>query len=189
MTHVAVSYADPYHTQALLPQFARMEAAESLASLLARASVCRTVQGHAPQVAVFTLVITPCPGTPAQAGPIGTYAGFIGQTTGDGQCVALVKAIHPGLGFTTTWQRGPAVQGNMALQPGTVIATFAADGRYTSATDGSSHTAIYLGQNTTGVEVLDQWRGQPAAVRTIPWTSPGGSAADNGRRYFVVDAS
>ncbi len=189
MSHVALLYAEQHDAQLLRPQFNRMEAAESLASLLARAPVCRMTHGATPATAAFALVITPCSGMAGEAAPVGTYAGFIGRSTGNGQCVALVQAIHPGLGFTNTWQRGPAVQGNTGLQPGTVIATFAANGRYTSATDGSSHSAIYIGQTVEGVQVLDQWRGRPASVRTIPWTNPGGTAADNGKRYFVVNAS
>ncbi|MBV8914112.1 MAG: BPSL0067 family protein, partial [Acetobacteraceae bacterium] len=78
------------------------------------------------------------------------------------------------------------VQGNTSLQPGTVIATFNKASRYANALDGSSHAAIYLGQNTTGVQVLDQWAGSRAAVRTIPWHNPGGAAANTGSAFHVV---
>ena len=45
----------------------------------------------------------------------------------------------------------------MALRPGTAIATFDPDGRYGNHTDGRSHAAIYLGQDATGIRVIDQW--------------------------------
>jgi hypothetical protein len=119
----------------------------------------------------------------------GAYGSLIGRSTGSGQCVALVRATNPALGSTANWVRGAAVQGNTSLPPGTPIATFAASGRYANATDGSSHAALYLGQNAQGVQVLDQWSGSPAAVRTIPWNNPGGAAANTGSAFHVVTAA
>ena len=119
----------------------------------------------------------------------GAYGSLIGRSAGSGQCVALVRATNPALGSTANWVRGAAVQGNTSLQPGTPIATFAASGRYANATDGSSHAALYLGQNAQGVQVLDQWSGSPAAVRTIPWNNPGGAAANTGSAFHVVTAA
>jgi hypothetical protein len=53
---------------------------------------------------------------------------------------------------------------------GTAIATFV-DGRYPNNST-SQHAAIYLGQDETGIQVLDQWRGKAGGVtsRTIYWT-------------------
>ncbi len=116
------------------------------------------------------------------------FGHFIGRSTGSGQCVALVYAANPGLGSTACWACGEPVQGNTSLQPGTVIATFDRAGRYANARDGSSHAAIYLGQNEQGVQVLDQWSGSPAAVRTIRWTNPGGTPANTGSAFRVVRA-
>ncbi len=115
------------------------------------------------------------------------YSRYIGRSTGSGQCVALVQAASPGLGNTRTWACGDPVRGNAALKPGTVIATFNDADRYANARDGSSHAAIYLGQNEQGLQVLDQWAGSAAAVRTIPWSSPSGVAANTGSAFHVVN--
>lgn len=130
--------------------------------------------------------------SPGPTGGTGTgnvaqgWDGFAGQSVGSGQCVALVQAADPGVGLTWTWAQGAQVQGNSSLVPGTVIATFDGNGRYANATDGSSHAAIYLGQNAQGIQVLDQWADHPAAYRTIPWTNPSGRAANTGSAFNVV---
>ncbi|WP_052401533.1 BPSL0067 family protein [Muricoccus aerilatus] len=114
------------------------------------------------------------------------YGKYIGRSTGSGQCVALVQAAKPEVGKTAGWTRGEAVRGNTSLQPGTIIATFNSTGRYTNAEDGSSHAAIYLGQDESGIQVLDQWVGKPAAIRTIAWARPGASPSNTGERFHVV---
>ncbi len=114
------------------------------------------------------------------------YDKYIGHSAGSGQCVALVQAAAPGIGLTRTWAAGEAVQGNTSLQTGTAIATFEGSGRYANAMDGSSHAAIYLGQDERGMQVLDQWAGSAAAVRTIPWSNPSGVAANTGSAFRVV---
>lgn len=111
---------------------------------------------------------------------------YIGRSVGTGQCVALVKAANPSLGPASGWIGGASVQGNKSLAPGTPIATFNSADRYANATDGSSHAAIYLGQDQHGVLVLDQWAGSSAAVRTIPWSNPGAAAANTGAAFRVV---
>jgi hypothetical protein len=113
-------------------------------------------------------------------------SGLSGRSVGSGQCVALVQAAAPEIGSTRGWSHGALVRGNLSLQPGTPIATFDASGRYANARDGSSHAAIYLGQDATGIQVLDQWVGKASAVRTIPWVSPGATAANSGERFNVV---
>jgi hypothetical protein len=129
-------------------------------------------------------------GQPAScASEAATYGHFIGRSTGSGQCVALVRATNPAIGSTAHWVRGDAVRGNASLQPGTAIATFAPSGHYANSTDGSSHSTIYLGQNAHGVQVLDQWAGSPAAVRTIPWSNPGAVAANTGGAFHVVNVA
>lgn len=114
------------------------------------------------------------------------YRHYIGRSAGSGQCVALVHAANPGIGSTACWACGEPVRGNTSLRPGTVIATFDRCGRYANATDGSSHAAIYLGQNEQGIQVLDQWSGSPAAIRTIRWMNPGGTPANTGTAFRVV---
>lgn len=136
--------------------------------------------------------------TPPQFGTMaGTLSGFrtddckqySGRSSGSGQCVALVQAALPGTGSTQDWACGDPVRGNVGLQAGTAIATFGSSGRYANATDGSSHAAVYLGQNEQGIQVLDQWSGSPAALRTIPWTNPSGVAANTGGMFHVVRSS
>ena len=121
------------------------------------------------------------------AGSVATnYSQYLNQYVGTGQCVALVQAASS-VGLTATWTQGSAVQGNTSLQPGTAIATFGPNGTYTNSTDGSSHAAIYLGQNAQGIQVEDQWVGHPASIRTIAWTSTtSSSAANNGSAFYVV---
>jgi hypothetical protein len=78
-----------------------------------------------------------------------------GQSVGNGQCVALVEtAAH--MPRDRLWRRGGLVKGAV-LAPGTVIATFDANGTYGNHTDGTSHAAIYLAQNAEGIQVIDQW--------------------------------
>ena len=117
------------------------------------------------------------------------YKQYVGRSSGSGQCVALVQAALPGTGSTRGWTCGDPVRGNPGLQAGTAIATFGSSGRYANATDGSSHAAVYLGQNEQGIQVLDQWSGSPAAMRTIPWTNPGGVAANTGSLFHIVRSS
>ena len=130
----------------------------------------------------------PTPSSSGGAGSVATnYSQYLGQYVGTGQCVALVQATDSSVGLTATWAQGAAVQGNTSLQPGTAIATFGANGTYTNSMDGSSHAAIYLGQNAQGIQVEDQWSGHPASLRTIAWSSTTSSyAANNGSAFYVV---
>src|SRR5271166_3419660 len=97
------------------------------------------------------------------------YADLLGQNVGTGECVALAQATSD-VGYTSTWSPGAQVQGDTDIAVGTVIATFGSDGTYTN-TYGQSHTAIYLGQDSNGIYVEDQWLGQAAQVRQIAWTT------------------
>ncbi len=97
------------------------------------------------------------------------YADMLGQSAGTGQCVALAQATS-NVGYTSTWSPGAQVEGDTDIAAGTVIATFGSDGTYTN-TYGQSHTAIYLGQDSSGIYVEDQWLDQVAHTRLIPWTT------------------
>lgn len=110
------------------------------------------------------------------------YSQYDGQSVGSGQCVALAQATS-NVGLTSTWIPGERVQGATDISVGAVIATFGEDGVYTN-TPGQSHTAIYLGQNDQGIQVMDQWRGQPAHYRTIPWTTS--NQFESGSQFYVV---
>ena len=89
------------------------------------------------------------------------YADMLGQSVGTGQCVALAQATSD-IGYTSTWSPGAQVEGDTDIAVGTVIATFGSDGTYTN-TYGQSHTAIYLGQDSSGIYVEDQWLGHAAS--------------------------
>lgn len=113
------------------------------------------------------------------------YDKFLGQSVGSGQCVALVQQADSSVGLTATWTQGAQVQGNTSLAPGTAIATFDGSGKYANATDGSSHAAIYLGQDAAGnIQVEDQWLGHPASVRTI--RASGSTQANSGSAFYVI---
>src|SRR5271157_960630 len=110
------------------------------------------------------------------------YADLLGQSVGTGQCVALAQASSD-VGYTSTWSPGAQVEGETDIAVGTVIATFGSDGTYTN-TYGQSHTAIYLGQDNSGIYVEDQWLDQVAHTRLIPWTTD--NSYESGSKFFVV---
>ncbi len=119
---------------------------------------------------------------------------IIGTSVGSGQCVALVEqtAHAPPTHF---WHQGDLVRGNVRIGPGTVIATFDPNGLYGNHTDGTSHAAIYLGQDENGIQVIDQWvehrrNHKPwahhASRRTILFGHTHGQAVDNADNYHVI---
>ena len=89
-----------------------------------------------------------------------------GPSVGTGECVPLVQQAT-GAPSSRLWRPGPVVQGNTAIQPGTAIATFDSNGRYTG------HAAIYLGQNEHGLRVVDQWNNRDREDHIISQKSPG----------------
>ena len=107
-----------------------------------------------------------------------TKGAFIGANQ---ECVALVRELT-NAPRATTWRAGATARGNQALQPGTAIATFDADGHY------GGHTAIYLGQDATGIFAYDQWRGHAPSVRHIAFRRGKGTKVDDGDQYSVVTA-
>ena len=77
---------------------------------------------------------------------------------GNDECVTLVKNLTA-VGWTGKWRQGDTVVGNNSIQQGTAIATFI-DGRYANQSHGN-HAALYVGQVTDGIYVMDQWRSKP----------------------------
>ncbi|HEX2222713.1 MAG TPA: BPSL0067 family protein [Thermoanaerobaculia bacterium] len=112
---------------------------------------------------------------------------FVGEVVGDGHCVAFVK-VAAGAPRTSEWRPGARVRGNPRIARGTAIATFEADGTYTSRT--GNHAAIYLGQDEAGLWVYDQWRGQPVHERRIRFEggagSGRGSKSNDGKLFAVI---
>ena len=75
---------------------------------------------------------------------------------------------------------------------GTPIATFNFNGAYGPPDSpggdyGVSHTGIYLGQDATGVQILDQYKNSGgASIHTIPWSAWGTNTAEGGSRYYTI---
>jgi len=71
--------------------------------------------------------------------------------------------------------------------PGTVIATFDAKGNYPTDAKGR-HAAIYLGHNSKGIRVLDQWKAQGRVrERTIFLARPLFPRVDCAAQFYVVE--
>jgi hypothetical protein len=72
------------------------------------------------------------------------------------QCVNLVQAAT-NLGLAKEWRQGPAVQGNTAVPPGTIIAAGWVDGRYPNS-EHNNTAAIFLEHTNNGaIKALHQW--------------------------------
>lgn len=110
---------------------------------------------------------------------------YSGQVVGDGQCVAFVKAAS-GAPATSLWKQGALVK-NSSIPAGTAIATFDPNGTYGNHTDGTSHGAIYVGQNAAGLQVWDQWTGQPVHQRTIRFQNGAAKPVNDGDKFYVVE--
>jgi hypothetical protein len=108
-----------------------------------------------------------------------------GTVVGDGHCVAYVREVC-GLPHTSLWRRGDPVRGS-GCAPGTAIATFDPNGLYGNHTDGRSHTAVLLSENSDGLLVSDQWRGQPVHQRVIRYRGGSGNAVNDGDMFYVVE--
>lgn len=93
-----------------------------------------------------------------------------------GECVSYVKTCSGDHRPTSQWRRGVQVRGNY-LPYGTAIATFPR-GSY------SGHAAIYVGQNSAGIQVYDQWRGKAVSSRTIQWNGSG--ISNNGNSFYAI---
>ena len=142
-------------------------------------------------LAVGSACASPTPDAGPRAG--GPYIAarpeaFEGRVIGAGHCVDFVKAAA-GVPRTAAWQECAAVRSNPHVVPGTAIATFDADGGYTS--ESGNHAAIYLSQDGRGIWVYDQWQGQPVHKRLIRFEGGSGarwgSKSNDGRRFAVIE--
>ena len=108
------------------------------------------------------------------------------------QVESLTRDFDSSLPPSSQWQQGELVQGATDIAPGTPIATFNFNGAYgppdsPGGESGVSHTGIYLGQDASGVQILDQWSGSGgASIHTIPWSSWGGNTAEAGSHYYTI---
>ncbi len=107
-------------------------------------------------------------------------------SAGDGDCVAVVQE-WTGASHTSTWRQGEPVRGN-DIPVGTAIASFE-NGRYPNRSTGN-HAAIYLGQNSEGLIVLDQWRSLGRAqIRVIRFKGGDtGIPSNNGNAFSVIES-
>lgn len=106
---------------------------------------------------------------------------YNGKVVGDGQCVAFVREAS-GAPQTSSWKEGVKVKGS-AIVKGTAIATFVG-GSYPSEATGN-HAAIYVSQDNSGINVWDQWKGQPVHPRLIRFKGTGGS--NDGDAFSVIE--
>jgi len=97
-----------------------------------------------------------------------------------GECVSFVKVCTGDNRVTGQWVMGRAVKG-ASLQRGTCIATFPDAGKY------RGHAAVYLSQNSEGIQVWDQWKGHPVSPRTIRWNGSG--LVNNGNNFYVIEGT
>jgi hypothetical protein len=109
----------------------------------------------------------------------------IGKVVANGHCVRFIQE-HASVPHTSQWRQGVKVRGN-DVESGTCIATFSARGQYENRTDGSSHAAVFIEESDEGLEVIDQWRGQPVHRRTIHFRGNSGKAVNNGDRFHVIE--
>lgn len=106
-----------------------------------------------------------------------------GKIIGDGQCVAFVRSCS-GAPPSSQWREGSRVRG-AGLSSGTAIATFV-NGKYPDENTGQ-HAAIYIKQDTMGIEVWDQWVGQPVHKRVIQFKGGQGSRSNDGDAFSVIE--
>lgn len=110
-------------------------------------------------------------------------ASFAGQVVGNGQCVGYVRAASPAP-VTSDWTEGEKVRG-ADVAVGTIIATFVG-GVYPNLPTGN-HAAVYMGQDAIGIDVWDQWVGQPVHQRKIRFKGGVPPMSNDGDAFSVVE--
>ncbi len=113
-------------------------------------------------------------------------ASFVGKKVGNGQCVVFVQTATRAP-TTASWRKGASVRGNRAIRSGTAIATFNSTGTYSNNASGN-HAAVYIGQDSSGIWVYDQWVTQGAVKRrTIHFRGGVGSPSNDGDAFSVIE--
>lgn len=110
-----------------------------------------------------------------------------GKVVDNGHCVRFCQVACPALPLTAKWKRGAKVRKG-AVTPGTIIATFGPKGNYENRTDGSSHAAILVREDSDGLVVYDQWIGRSVGKRTIRFRGGQTRPCDDGDAFHVVEA-
>jgi hypothetical protein len=108
------------------------------------------------------------------------------------ECVEFIQQTL-GAPHTTAWHEGRKIVRVTAgetdpVPTGTPIATFV-NGRYPQVGGtGGRHAAIYLGQDASGIQVMDQWNSQnEVRRRTIYWHPHSGGLSNNGNAFSVIE--
>ncbi|AKT40580.1 BPSL0067 family protein [Chondromyces crocatus] len=109
---------------------------------------------------------------------------YEGKVVDNGECVRFVQTLAR-MPSTTSWRAGEHVQGAAYIPAGTVIATFV-DGHYPTDRNGK-HAAVYIRHDNFGIEVWDQWRGQPVQRRTIRYQEGDPYRSNDGDTFYVVE--
>ncbi|WP_100136606.1 BPSL0067 family protein [Snodgrassella alvi] len=104
------------------------------------------------------------------------YGIYVGESH---ECVAAVKHFAKAP-QTTIWKKGARVKGNNSIRPGTAIATFDSRGKY------HGHAAIYINQTARGINVYDQWKGQPLQTRELEFRG-WGYVSNDGDQFYVIE--
>ena len=111
---------------------------------------------------------------------------YVGRVVGNGECAVFVERVS-NCGVTSGWRAGQRVHdahlGTIAR--GTIIATMV-DGHYPNHKHGN-HAAVYMSHDAHGIQVIDQWHGQPVHHRTIWWRGGHGSPSNDGDAFYVID--
>lgn len=110
---------------------------------------------------------------------------YEGKVVDDGHCARFVQ-IAAGAPQTSIWQKGEHVQKAAYISKGTVIATFDGNGKYPTDKQGK-HAAIYISHDQYGIEVWDQWVGQPVHKRKIMYKEGNHYRSNDGDTFYVVE--
>lgn len=115
---------------------------------------------------------------------------FIGKafknSQGNAECVEFIKQTLRAPA-TVVWREGVKVRkDDSSIAEGTAIATFV-NGQYPQTGATGMHAAIYLGQDGSGIQVVDQWASQGMVKqRTIRWNG-GPNLSNSGSAFSVIE--
>ncbi len=113
------------------------------------------------------------------------------NAAGQTECVEFIKQTL-NAPATKLWREGTRVRKlnsgeRDTIARGAAIATFVA-GRYPQHGITDKHAAIYLGQNSEGIQVLDQWNEKGRVLpRTIPWKPHRPGLSNDGNAFSVIE--
>ena len=113
---------------------------------------------------------------------------YMNQVVDNGHCVRFCQIVAKTLPHTSRWARGKKVRGGQ-VPPLAIVATFNTEGRYANAIDGTSHAAVFLHETSEGIEVWDQWQGQPVHRRIIRFRDGASKPVNDGDRFYVVESA